>query len=172
MHDSILRTSVSASPVAKYFGLEDILPRASSETDRLANPWLKCSVTAGTRGTRPSLAETPGDLEGIHQAILSPNTAPTATRPSRIWDRCCRREADTIARRKAIRGEAFHSSAVPSDVVARRGFVSGGLKNRAIPKWSACSKQPLHPRTMRGFPVGIPDRIVSGAPLAATPADK
>jgi hypothetical protein len=34
VHDTILNTPVTNSPVAKYLGLDDILPRAASQNDR------------------------------------------------------------------------------------------------------------------------------------------
>ena len=151
MHDSILRTSVSASPVAKYFGLEDVLPRASSQTDRLAKSVAKMlGETKGPAAPDEAWPMNPGDLEGIHQTIILPEYR--ANRDPRIveyWDRVLRREADTVARRKVDYEEKRFTTIRRPELLWSRAedLYQIGLKNRAISEMVGVLKSnPLHPR--------------------------
>ncbi|MEO7319327.1 MAG: hypothetical protein ABIZ56_10095 [Chthoniobacteraceae bacterium] len=178
MHDSILRTSVSASPVAKYFGLEDILPRASSETDRLAKSVAKM-LGDGKAPVAPDQAwpMNPGDLEGIHQTIILPEYR--AGRDPRIleyWDRILRREADTVAKRKVDYEEKRFATIRRPELLWSRAedLYQVGLKNRAISEMVGVLKSnPLHPR-IDAWISQLESLIASSAdaPLAPPPAGK
>ena len=191
MHDSILQTSVSASPVAKYLGLEDVLPRATSQTDRLAKSVAKLlGETKAPTAQDESWPMTPGDLEAIHQAIILPEYR--STKDQRIldyWERVLRRESDSVAKRKVDYEEKRFATVRRPELLWSRAedLYQIGLKNRAITEMVAVLRSnPLHPRaegwisqleTM--LPAGAKAPAASAAdaplappPLAPPPADK
>ncbi|MGB8168672.1 MAG: hypothetical protein WCF18_14340, partial [Chthoniobacteraceae bacterium] len=89
VHDAILSTSVSSSVLAKYLGLDTVLPRGADKNDRTAK---KVAALIGA-GKAVALEDdtwpmTPGDLEGIHQTLILPEYR--AAKDPRIldyWDR-------------------------------------------------------------------------------------
>ncbi|HZJ13938.1 MAG TPA: hypothetical protein VFD27_02765 [Chthoniobacteraceae bacterium] len=151
VHDTILNTPVTNSPVAKYLGLDDILPRAASQNDRTARAVAKLLGS----GTAPSTSEetwplTPGDLDGIHRAIILPEYR--AMRDQRIveyWDGVIRREAETVAKRKINYEETrFNQVRKPALIWQRaQDLLAIGLRNRAILEMVAVLKaNTLHPQ--------------------------
>jgi hypothetical protein len=151
VHDTILNTPVTNSPVAKYLGLEDILPRAASQNDRTAKAVAKLLGV----GSAPSVSDdswplTPGDLDGIHRAILLPEYR--TMRDARLieyWDNVIRREAETVAKRKVNYEEVrFNQVRKPALVWQRaQDLLAIGLRNRAILDMVAVLKaNTLHPQ--------------------------
>ena len=178
MHDSILRTAVSASPIAKYFGLEDILPRASTQTDRLAKSVAKMlGENKAPAAPDESWPMNPGDLEGIHQSIILPEYR--ASRDPRIleyWDRVLRREADTVAKRKVDYEEKRFATIRRPELLWSRAedLYQVGLKNRAISEMVGVLKSnSLHPR-IDSWISQLESLLASSAdaPLAPPPAGK
>jgi hypothetical protein len=191
VHDSILRTSVSSSPVAKYLGIEDVLPRASNQTDRLAKSVAKMlGETKAPAAPDESWPMTPGDLEGIHQAIILPEYRERKDpRILEYWERVLRRESDTIAKRKVDYEEKRFTTIRRPELLWSRAedMHQIGLKNRAITEMVAVLRSnPLHPRiegwisqlesmlaTSAKAPVtSAADAPLAPPPLAPPPADK
>lgn len=193
VHNSILQTSVSASPVAKYLGLEDVLPRATSQTDRLAKSVAKMLGEAKAPATQDeSWPMTPGDLEAIHQSIILPEYR--ATKDVRVldyWERVLKRETDAVTKRKVDYEEKRFATVRRPELLWARAedLYQVGLKNRAINEMVAVLRtNPLHPRS-EGWIAQLETMLAAGtkapavsaasaadAPLAppplAPPADK
>ena len=183
MHDSILQTSVSASPVAKYLGLEDVLPRGTNQTDRLAKSVAKLLGETKAPATQDeSWPMSPGDLEGIHQAIILPEYR--STKDQRIleyWERVLRRESDAVAKRKVDYEEKRFATVRRPELLWSRAedLYQIGLKNRAITEMVAVLRSnPLHPRsegwisqleTMLPAGAKAPAAAAADAPLAPPP---
>ena len=183
MHDSILQTSVSGSPVAKYLGLEDVLPRGASQTDRLAKSVAKLlGETKAPTAQDDSWPMSPGDLEGIHQAIILPEYR--STKDQRIlgyWERVLNRESEAVAKRKVDYEEKRFATIRRPELLWSRAedLYQIGLKNRAITEMVAVLKSnPLHPRaegwitqleTMLPAGTKAPAASAADAPLAPPP---
>ena len=191
MHDSILRTSVSGSPVAKYLGLEDVLPRAVNQTERLAKSVAK---VLGDAKVAPAPDEswpmTPGDLEAIHQSIILPEYR--TAKDQRIldyWERVIRRESEAVAKKKVDYEEKRFATIRRPELLWSRAedLYQVGLRNRAITEMVAVLRSnPLHPRaegwisqleTMlptaaKTRPASAADTPLAPPPLAPPPADK
>ena len=183
MHDSILQTSVSASPVAKYLGLEDVLPRGTNQTDRLAKSVAKLLGETKAPATQDeSWPMSPGDLEGIHQAIILPEYR--STKDQRIleyWERVLRRESEAVAKRKVDYEEKRFATVRRPELLWSRAedLYQIGLKNRAITEMVAVLRSnPLHPRsegwisqleTMLPAGAKAPAAAAADAPLAPPP---
>jgi len=180
VHDAILNTPVTSSPVAKYLGLEDILPRAASQNERTAKAVAKLLGT----GSGPSVSDdtwplTPGDLDGIQRAIILPEFR--ATHDPRIidyWDSVIRREAEAVAKRKVNYDEArFNQVRKPALIWQRaQDLAAIGLRNRAIADMVAVLKaNPLHPQAdgwmkeLEGL-LAPPAPASPATPPAASPA--
>lgn len=187
MHDSILNASVSDSPVAKYLGLEDVLPRAMSKDDRMAKSVAKLlGNTKVPLAADESWPMAPGDLEAIQQAIILPEYR--LTKDPRIldyWDRVLTREGDLVAKRKVDYEEKRFVSVRRPEILWSRAedFYKIGLTNRAITEMVAILRSnPVHPR-VEGWISQLEGMLASGAkpspappaadaPLAPPPADK
>ena len=186
MHDSILNASVSDSPVAKYLGLEDVLPRALSKDDRMAKSVAKILGNAKAPvAADDSWPMAPGDLEAIQQSIILPEYR--LTKDPRIldyWDRVLTRESDMVAKRKIDYEEKrFVTVRRPEILWARaEDFHKIGLTNRAITEMVAVLRSnPLHPRA-DGWITQLESLLSAGktssapppadAPLAPPPAGK
>ena len=174
MHHSILQTSVSGSPVAKYLGLEDVLPRGTSQTDRLAKSVAKLlGETKAPAAQDEAWPMTPGDLEGIHQAIILPEYR--STKDQRIldyWERVLRRESEAVARRKVDYEEKRFATVRRPELVWARAedLYQIGLKNRAITEMVAVLRtNPLHPRA-EGWISQLEAMLPAGAKAPASPA--
>jgi hypothetical protein len=169
----ILNTAVGSSPVAKFLGIEDILPRGANQTDRTAKAVAKLIGT----GTAPATADdmwpmTPGDIDGIQRAIILPEYR--ATQDPRIiayWDWVIRRESEAVAKRKVNYDEnRFNTVRKPALVWQRaQDLIAIGLRNRAINDMVAVLKaNPLHPQAenwMRDL-----ESILSAPPSASAKA--
>ena len=151
MHDSILNASVSSSPVAKYLGLEDILPRAASQDDRIAKSVAKLLGAAKAPvAADESWPMAPGDLEAIQQSIILPEYR--LTKDPRIleyWDQVLARESDRVAKRKIDYEEKRFVAVRRPEILWSRAedFYKIGLTNRAITEMVAVLRSnPVHPR--------------------------
>lgn len=149
-HDAILNSSVSGSPVSKYLGLEDIMPRGAGQNDRVARNVAKLLGTAAPKQTDDSWPMSPGDLDGIHQAIILPEYREAKDpRILEYWDFVIKRETDAIARRRVDYEEKrFQQIRRPELLWSRAEDMAAiGLKNRAIMDMIAVLKaNPVHPR--------------------------
>ncbi len=149
-HDSILNTAVSGSPVAKYLGLEDILPRGAGQNDRVARSVARILGANAPKGEDDAWPMTPGDLDGIHNAIILP--AYREARDPRIleyWDFVIRRETEATARRNVdYEKQRFQQIRRPELLWSRAEELAAiGLKNRAILEMIGVLKSnPIHPK--------------------------
>ena len=174
IHNSILQTSVSASPVAKYLGLEDVLPRATSQTDRLAKSVAKMlGETKAPVAQDESWPMTPGDLEAIHQSIILPEYR--STKDARVldyWERVLKRESEAVAKRKVDYEEKRFATVRRPELLWSRAedLHQIGLKNRAITEMVAVLRSnPLHPRA-EGWISQLESMLPTGKKAAAADA--
>ena len=152
MVNSILQTSVSASPVAKYLKLEDVLPRGANQTDRLAKSVAKLLGETKAPATQDdSWPMTPGDLEGIQRSIILPEYR--STKDQRIlvyWNHVLKRESDAVAKRKVDYEEKRFAEVRRPELLWSQAedFYQLGLKNRAINEMVGVLRiNPLHNRS-------------------------
>lgn len=170
--ESILNTSVSGSPVAKYLGLEDILPRGAAQNDRMARSVAKLLGANAPKAQDADWPMTPGDLDGIHSAIILP--AYRETKDPRIldyWDFVIKRETDAIARRNVdYERQRFQQIRRPELLWSRaEDLVAIGLKNRAILDMVAVLKSnPIHPQAEAWM--GQIESMVRPGGVSGTPA--
>jgi hypothetical protein len=147
--ESILNTPVSGSPVAKFLGLEDILPRGPGQNERMARSVAKLLGTSAPKGGDEAWPMTPGDLDGIHRAIILP--AYREAKDARIfeyWDFVIKRETEAIAKRNNdYEQQRFQQIRRPELLWSRaEDMLAIGLKNRAILDMVAVLKaNPIHP---------------------------
>ena len=181
MHDLILSTPVGASPVAKYLGLEDILPRGTDTNDRTAKAVAKLLGTGQTPVTADdSWPMSPGDLDGIHRAILLPEYRQMKDRRLLdYWDYVIKREADVVAKRKVNYDEVRFNTVRRPELVWQRAhdLLGLGLRNRAIIDMVAVIKaNPLHPQADTWMTelenLLRTSAAAADAPLVPPPADK
>lgn len=136
VHDSILATSVSGSVVAKHLGLDTVLPRGADRNDRQAKKVAQL-IDAGKAVAieDDNWPMTPGDLEGIHKALILPEYR--ASKDSRIieyWDRVIQREAANAGRKRTdFEERQFNEIRRPQLLWSRaQDALAIGVKNRAI----------------------------------------
>lgn len=174
MHDSILNAAVSDSPVAKYLGLEDVLPRAASKEDRMAKSVAK--LLGGTKApvaADESWPMAPGDLEAIQQAIILPEYR--LTKDPRIldyWDRVLTREGELVAKRKIDYEEKRFVTVRRPEILWSRAedFYKIGLTNRAITEMVAILRgNPVHPR-VEGWISQLEGMLASGTKPSPAPS--
>lgn len=184
MHDSILQTSVSGGPIAKYLRLEDVLPRGPSQNDRVAKSVAKIlGVNQAATASDDAWPMVPGDLEGIHQALILPEyRAAKDPRILEYWERIIRRETEAVAKKKVDYEEKRFAEIRRPELFWGRAqdLYSIGLRNRAITEMVAVVRaNPLHPSAdgwisqLEGY-MGAPARnTTAAAPTpATTPAPK
>lgn len=168
VHDAILNTPVSGSPVAKYLGLDDILPRGPSQNDRTAKAVAKILGRTAT-SEDDNWPMTPGDLDGIHRAILLPEYR--ASRDSRVieyWDYVIKRETDAVTKKRVDYEIGRFNQIRRPELLWQRAqdLLAIGLRNRAILEMLAVLKSnPLHPQTDSW--IGELEVLVSGSASAA-----
>ncbi len=134
MHEQLLRTPITESPVARWLQLGELL----SEYD------------SGKKKGGPSAWEmTPGNLEGIYQAVILPQFR--ATRDPRLleyWEMKIKRETDAAAERKLeIEQREWTQVKRPALFWARaQDVLLLGLRNRAIGEmFNVLKSFPHHP---------------------------
>ena len=141
VHDAILNTPVTSSPVAKYLGLEDILPRAASQNDRTAKAVAKLLGTGTPTTSEETWPLTPGDLDGIHRAIILPEYR--AARDSRLIEYLGWRHPSRGRDRRQAQGQ-LRGDPVQSDPQAGVGLAARAGSSGDRPA------QPRNPRHGRG----------------------
>jgi hypothetical protein len=147
--ESILNTPVSGSPVAKYLGLEDIMPRGSGQNERMARSVARLLGTSAPKAEDDAWPMTPGDLDGIHRAIILPEyRAAKDPRILEYWDFVIKRETDAVAKRNNDYEQQRFQQIRRSELLWSRAedMLAIGLKNRAILEMVAVLKaNPIHP---------------------------
>ncbi len=133
MHDQLLRTAITESPVARWLQLGELL-----------------SEYGGKKKGEPSAWEmTPGNLEGIYQSIIVPQfRTDKDPRLLEYWDMTIKRETDRAAERKLdIEQREWTQVKRPSLLWARsQDVLLLGFRNRAIGEmFNVLKTFPHHP---------------------------
>jgi hypothetical protein len=170
--EGLLNTPVSSSPVAKYLGLEDILPRGAGQNDRMARSVAKLLGAGAPKQQDDAWPMTPGDLDGIHRSIILPEYR--ETRDPRIleyWDFVIKRETDGVTKRGVdYEQQRFQQIRRPELLWSRaQDLREIGLKNRAILEMLAVIKaNPVHPQAKEW--IAEVQSLVAPSPGGGAPA--
>ena len=159
MHDRVMRTSISESPIARWLQIGE----------HLGEP-------AGKQKSEPAGWEMiPGNLDGIYQSIILPYFRATKdVRLLEYWDLAIKREADSAAERRLdIEQREWTQVKRPALLWARsQDVLLLGLRNRAISEmFNVLKTFPHHPEA-KTWVTQLEDTIKTPASTASplTPA--
>ena len=135
MHDQLLRTSITESPVARWLQLGELLSEYGAKTKGEPSAWEM----------------TPGNLEGIYQAVILPQfRAAKDPRILEYWDLTIKRATERAADRKLdIEQREWTQVKRPALIWARaQDVLLLGFRNRAINEmFSVLKTFPHHPES-------------------------